>query len=120
MKIFSQFIPSVVFFSAVLAPAARAADNFKPESGFVSLFNGRDLTGWCYRDGAKTDEKVAVAFDGKAVATDGRFSAKDGVFIVHPREPRLAQKIWTTRRLSWHRHEKLSAGSHPENNRSWM
>ena len=78
-----------------LAIAASAAD-FKLEPGFTSLFNGKDLTGWCYRDGAKTDEKVAVAFDGKAAATDGRFSAKDGILIVHPRMPRLAQKIWTT------------------------
>jgi len=74
--------------------SAHAAD-FKPEPGFVSLFNGKDLSGWCYRDGARTDEKVAVAFEGKVAATDGRFSAKDGVFIVHPKEPRLAQKVWT-------------------------
>ena len=66
-----------------------AADAFKPEAGFVSLFNGRDLTGWSY----SPEEK----FDGKTAASDGRFSAKDGVFIVHPKEPRLAQKIWTTR-----------------------
>jgi hypothetical protein len=75
---------------------ARAAD-FKPEAGFVSLFNGKDLSGWCYRGGAKADEAVTVAFDGKTAATDNRFSAKDGVLIVHPKEPRLAQKIWTTR-----------------------
>ena len=66
-----------------------AADAFKPEAGFVSLFNGRDLTGWSYSPEDK--------FDGKTAASDGRFSAKDGVFIVHPKEPRLAQKIWTTR-----------------------
>src|SRR6185436_3874645 len=82
---------------AFLAVAARAADDFKLEPGFVSLFNGKDLSGWCYRDGAKTDEKVATAFDGKAAASDGRFSAKDGIFIVHPREPRKAQKVWTVR-----------------------
>ncbi len=89
----------------LLAPAlacavvamALAADTFKLEPGFVSLFNGKDLSGWCYRDGQKTDEKVAVAFDGKAASSDGRFSAKDGVFVVHPKEPRLAQKIWTVR-----------------------
>jgi hypothetical protein len=84
----------VPFFAAVVLAAA---DNFKPEPGFVSLFNGKDLSGWCYRDGARTDEKIATAFDGKAAANDGRFSAKDGVLIVHPKEPRLAQKIWTTR-----------------------
>jgi hypothetical protein len=25
---------------------AAAADDFKPEEGFASLFNGKDLTGW--------------------------------------------------------------------------
>jgi hypothetical protein len=83
--------------ACAIAAAALAADTFKVEPGFVSLFNGKDLTGWCYRDGQRTDEKVAVTFDGKTAATDGRFSAKDGVFVVHPKEPRLAQKIWTVR-----------------------
>jgi hypothetical protein len=83
-----------------IAVGARAADSFKPEAGFVSLFNGKDLTGWCYRGGAKADEGVSVAFDGKTAAIDNRFSAKDGVLIVHPKEPRQAQKIWTTREFS--------------------
>ena len=87
---------ALLAFAATALTSAIAADSFKPEPGFVSLFNGRDLTGWCYRDGARTDEKVAVAFDGKAAATDGRFSAKDGALVANPREPRLAQKIWTT------------------------
>ena len=74
--------------SAAFTPVGRAADQLQPEPGFVSLFNGRDLTGWCY----SADDK----FDGKDAAPDGRFSAKNGVLIVHPRQPRLAQKIWTT------------------------
>ncbi len=95
MKILrSPFTLLALVFSAALRVGA--ADSFKPEAGFVSLFNGKDLSGWCYRDGAKTDEKVAVAFDGKTAANDSRFSAKDGILIVHPRQPRLAQKIWTT------------------------
>ena len=90
---------SLVFLALAMnaITAVRGADSFNPASGFVSLFNGKDLTGWCYRDGAKTDEKVADAFDGKPAATDGRFSAKDGVLIVHPKTPRLAQKLWTTK-----------------------
>ena len=88
---------ALLAFAATALTSAFAADSFKPEPGFVSLFNGKDLTGWCYRDGARTDENVAVAFDGKAAATDARFSAKDGVLIVHPKTPRLAQKIWTTK-----------------------
>ena len=85
----------VLLIACLLVGRVFAANDFKLEPGFVSLFNGKDLSGWCYRDGARTDEKVAVAFDGKVAATDGRFSAKDGVFVVHPKEPRLAQKVWT-------------------------
>jgi hypothetical protein len=68
--------------------AVRAADNFKPEPGFVSLFNGKDLTGWCF---SPTAEK----FDGLAKTPDARYSAEDGVLVVHPETPRRIAKIWT-------------------------
>ena len=64
---------------------------FRPEPGYVSLFNGKDLTGWGY----ETNN-----FDGKIESSDGRYSATNGVLVVHPREPRLAQKLWTTREFS--------------------
>ena len=77
----------------IVAPMqlARSADDFKPEPGFVSLFNGADLTGWGYRTNN---------FDGKTASDDGRYSAGNGILTVHPREPRLIQKIWTTREFS--------------------
>src|ERR1051325_2341171 len=65
-------------------PNSRAGD----EPGYVSLFNGHDLTGWGY---------VTNNFDGKAESFDGRFTAKDGTLVVNPRTPRLIQKLWTTR-----------------------
>jgi hypothetical protein len=68
-----------------------ATDNFKPEPGFVSLFNGKDLTGWCY---SETDK-----FDGKTSASDGRYSAENGVLIVHPKTPREIKKLWTTQQF---------------------
>lgn len=80
-----------------LIGAAIAADDFKPEAGFVSLFNGKDLTGWCYREGEKADAKITANFDGKKEASDGRFSAQDGVLVVHPKTPRQMQKIFTSR-----------------------
>jgi hypothetical protein len=49
---------------------AQAAD-FTPEAGYISLFNGKDLTGWTYKGGP--------AFDGKPEASDGRYTAKDGM-----------------------------------------
>jgi hypothetical protein len=64
-------------------------DDFKPEAGFVSLFNGRDLTGW----GFKTNN-----FDGRPMSNDGRYVAKNGRLIVTtPPEGRRIQQLWSTR-----------------------
>ncbi len=82
---------------AVAVGALQAADAFQPEAGFTRLFNGRDLTGWSYRDGPRFDEKVAADFAGRKSSHDQRFSAEDGVLVVHPHEPRLARKLWTVR-----------------------
>ena len=74
-----------------LALFARAAD-FKPEPGFISLYNGKDLTGWGYRD---KEQKVLETFDGKSEASDGRYTAKGEALVVNPhdeaRGPRLRQ-----------------------------
>jgi hypothetical protein len=86
---------------ATTALLARA-DEFKPEPGFVSLFNGKDLTGWCFRE--KTDKNatqagaVTASFDGKTESNDNsRYTAKDGVLTVNPPKdlPRLVAQIWT-------------------------
>ena len=73
---------------ALLGLSSIRGAEFKPEPDYVSLFNGKDLTGW--GDGTNN-------FDGKIASTDGRYSAADGILIVHPREPRLMQILWTTR-----------------------
>jgi hypothetical protein len=64
------------------------ADDWKPDPGFRSLFNGKDLSGWCLR--AKVDRRspkvgeVVEKFDGKTQSSDdGRFSAKDGILTVN-------------------------------------
>src|SRR4051812_45305896 len=77
--------------------SVRAAADFKLEPDFVSLFNGKDLSGWCYREGDKADAKITAGFDGKTTADDGRFSANEGVLIVHAKTPRKVQKIYTQR-----------------------
>jgi hypothetical protein len=95
MKLPSFLALSLLVFSASFA---FAQDDFKLEPGYVSLFNGKDLTGWGY----KTND-----FDGKTVSDDGRFSAGDGVLTVHPRVPRLVQQISTTQQFSNDFHLKL-------------
>ncbi len=77
---------------ATLGFLETTADPFQPEAGFVSLFNGSDLTGWGFRgkDGAKE------SFDGKTVSSDGRYVAKNGRLIVTtpPEYSKIAQ-LWT-------------------------
>jgi lysophospholipase L1-like esterase len=88
---------------------------FVPEPGFVSLFNGRDLSGWQFKatsagereNARKWKERDANApaypmvdetrvFDGKTTSDDGRFIAKNGRLIVAtPPEGRRIQQLST-------------------------
>jgi hypothetical protein len=92
-------------------------DTFTPEPGFISLFNGHDLTGWGYRPTSKADIVAAknwkksdpnaaawpivtkpVRFDGQTKSADGRYVAKNGRLIVTtPPEGRKIQQLSTTR-----------------------
>lgn len=63
------------------------AEDWQPEVGFKSLFNGKDLTGWCFREKTKKDDPNPGAIldkhDGKTEAADaGRYIVKDGVIAV--------------------------------------
>ncbi len=70
-------------------------DDFAVEPGFVSLFNGKDLTGWGFRI-QKTLEKQD-SFDGKTASSDGRYVAKHGrIIVTTPPEGRRVQQMWTT------------------------
>jgi hypothetical protein len=77
------------------------AEDWQPEPGFKSLFNGKDLAGWCFR--AKTDRKdpkigaVTESFDGKTTSSDARYTAKEGVLAVSfPQEAdKLTGQIYT-------------------------
>ena len=65
------------------------ADTFQNEPGFVSLFNGQDLTGWGY----KTNN-----FDGQTASMEGRYVAKNGRLVVTtPSEGRKIAQLWTTK-----------------------
>jgi lysophospholipase L1-like esterase len=87
-------------------------DTFAPEPGFVSLFNGQDLTGWGVRPtpprkapkNPKPDAPAfvevteAMAFDGKTASPDGRYRAINGRLVVTtPSEGRRIQQLWTTK-----------------------
>lgn len=66
-------------------------DNFTPEPGFKSLFDGHDLTGWGY---------ITNNFDGRTASSEGRYVAKNGRLIVMtPPEYRKVTKLSTTRQF---------------------
>ena len=90
MKSIQSLCLAALFLTSAALPLAHA-DDFKPEPGYISLFNGHDLTGWGY---------LTNNFDGKTASDDGRFSAGDGILTVNPRTPRLVQKISTTREFA--------------------
>ena len=89
---------------------------FTPEPGFVSLFNGKDLTGWGFGPTSDADKEFArkwqasdpnappwpiitdaISFDGRTSSSDGRFVAKNGRLIVTtPSEGRRIQQLSTT------------------------
>ena len=72
---------------------------FEPAPGFESLFNGKDLTGWGFRQ-KKTLAKRAT-FDGKTGSTRRRYIAKNGRLVVTtPAEGRRVQQLWTTREFA--------------------
>jgi hypothetical protein len=68
----------------------------EPDGGFTTLYNGKDLTGWGYRD---KEQKILESFDGKLEASDGRYTAKQEILVVNKHDPakgpRLRQ-LWTT------------------------
>jgi len=102
---------------ATLGFVENEPDDFEPEPGFKSFFNGHDLTGWGYRptsqadiESAQKEQKSnpnppawpivthAVTFDGKTASDDGRYVARNGRLIVTtPAEGRKIQALWTTR-----------------------
>jgi len=86
------------------------ADPFVPEPGYVSLFNGHDLTGWGTRPTPPrkpaanpkpdapffVDVTEPVSFDGQKASADGRYRAINGRLVVAtPPEGRRIQQLWT-------------------------
>lgn len=90
---------------ALLATVALGAE-FKNEPGFKSLYNGKDLSGWGYRD---KDYKPAETFDGKTEASDGRYTAKPGILVVNPHVEGKARfrQIYTVQEFPKNFHLKL-------------
>jgi hypothetical protein len=90
-----------IFLALVLA-GTLSAEEWQPDPQFRSLFNGKDLTGWCFRAKAAPKSpkagEIVEKFDGKTQSSDdGRYSAKDGVLTVNfPKgKERLIAQLYT-------------------------
>lgn len=71
-------------------------ERFKLEDGFVPLFNGRDLTGWGFRDMKSMIQKSD--FSGQKQSNDGRYQVINGrIVVTTPPEGRRIQQMWTTK-----------------------
>jgi hypothetical protein len=86
---------SLTLLGVLVNARALATDDFKPEPGFVSLFNGKDLTGWCFRADDNAQGAVTESFAEKNESSDARFGVGIDALVVHPRTPRKIQKLFT-------------------------
>jgi hypothetical protein len=97
----SPFLMLSLVLLAVLAFAARneaPAEGPKAEEGYVSLFNGKDLSGWEY--GAVPPVKKPPPrekLEGKASTSDGTFLVKDGLLVATGKKIRA---LYTTRQYN--------------------
>ncbi len=75
---------------ATLGLTETEPDEFQPEPGFTSLFNGKDLTGWTFKGGEP--------FDGKVRSSDQRYLAiNDRLVVTTPPEGSKLAQLWTVR-----------------------
>lgn len=67
-------------------------DEFTPEAGFESLFNGKDLSGWTYAGQPE--------FGPKLTTDDTRYGVRNGrIVTLVSRFERVPTKLWTTRKF---------------------
>ena len=97
----SLFTTSVLVFLAAGALTAwreASADDFKPEEGYVSPFNGKDLSGWEY--GAVPPVKKPPPrekLEGKTTTRDGVFLVEGGLLVATGKKIRA---LYTTRQYN--------------------
>jgi type 1 glutamine amidotransferase len=89
----------------ILASPGRAQIDFKLEPGFVSLFNGKDLTGWYYKGAGKDD------LAGKTETFDRRFQVENGIIVVNVGKG--VKDLYTTQSFERDFHLKLEFRAGP-------
>jgi hypothetical protein len=71
-----------------ISSLALRAEEKKADAKPIELFNGKDLSGWCYKT-----EGTVKKFDGQTETDDKQFSARDGVIVVNDQQGKAA--LWT-------------------------
>ena len=65
----------------IIAAGLLAAGGAAQEEGYISLFNGKDLTGWEYGPVPVTKKPIIEKLDGKTATKDGVFEVKEGLIV---------------------------------------
>ena len=96
------FLVFIVVITAA-APATSepiAAEEFKLEEGFTSLFNGTDLTGWEYGPVPVTNKPIIETLAGKSATQDQVFEVKDGLIVATGKRTMASIPIGSSTRTS--------------------
>lgn len=59
------------------------AEDFVLDSGFTSLFNGKDLTGWEYGPVPVTKKPIIETLSAKTATADGVFAVREGTIVAN-------------------------------------
>jgi hypothetical protein len=92
--------PSIILIVSIAFSTLHAED-WQPEPGYISLFNGKDLTGWCFRAKTKKEDtksgEIITKFDGKKESDDTRYIVKNGALtVIFPEEAdKLTGQLYT-------------------------
>lgn len=93
---YAKWAASLTPILATLGFLETEPDDFNMEDGYVSLFNGKDLTGWGYRQ--KKSLALTGHFDGKTSSSENRYRAINSRLVVStPPEGRKLAQLWTTK-----------------------
>jgi len=102
---------------AVLAVTctALAADNFKLDEGYTSLFNGNDLTGWEYGPVPVTKKPIIEKLDGKMATKDKVFEVSDGLIVASGKK---IMALYTAKEYNRDFHFKLEFRTSTDNKKN--
>lgn len=83
-------LAAIVLLSGCTQDPKPQASTIPAEAGYVSLFNGKDLTGWGYPNGPKFDGLTEVPGD------DRRFKVVEGLLTAYARTPQQRTLVLQT------------------------